>query len=98
VLEIASEKLQRQVNGENAWAGINALMAGHHALQNIVSLFNLDIWIGSRQHMNMNNVFLQSRWADTMHAVSEKRKGLMKHTPLALATLSVLLTTGSRCG
>jgi len=32
-----------------------------HALQNIVSLFNLDIWIGSRQHTNMNNVFLQLR-------------------------------------
>lgn len=31
-------------------------------------------------------------WVDTMHAVSEKIKGLMKHTSSALAILGVLLT------
>jgi len=61
MLETAWEKSQRQVNSEKARAGINALVAGHHALQNIVSLFDLDIWIGSRQHTNMNNVFLRLR-------------------------------------
>ena len=37
------EKLQGQVNGKKPWTGINALVAGNLAIQNMVSLFDLDI-------------------------------------------------------
>lgn len=62
VLEAAGQQLPFKINGNQARAGVNVLVAGHGSVSESDLLMTLDIPFGSQQNAVMNELFLQRRW------------------------------------
>jgi hypothetical protein len=61
VFKGAGKQVPFEVDGDEARAGVDGLVAGHEYLSRRISSWNLDIPFGSRQDARMKQLFLQLR-------------------------------------